>query len=78
MIIHEVDMLQSMVRGECTADSDVLQAAKPMHGMVELDDSLAKVQAVFDDENVAMVIEDAHIVGVISKIDMVEFLAARS
>ena len=78
MIIHEVDMLQSMVRGECTADSDVLQAAKPMHGMVELDDSLAKVQAVFDDENVAMVIEDENIVGVISKIDMVEFLAARS
>ena len=43
-----------------------------------LDDSLAKVQQVFDDENVAMVVEDAHVVGVISKIDMVEFLAARS
>ena len=78
MIIHEVDLLQSMVRGECTADCDVMQAAKPMHGMVGLDDSLAKVQAVFDEENVAMVIDDAHVVGVISKIDMVEFLAARS
>ena len=55
-----------------------MRAAKPMHGMVELDDSLAKVQKVFDDENVAMVIDDAHIVGVISKIDMVEFLAVRS
>ena len=43
-----------------------------------LDDSLVKVQEVFDDENVAMVVEDAHVVGVISKIDMVEFLAARS
>ena len=31
-----------------------------------------------DDENVAMVVEDADVVGVISKIDMVEFLAARS
>ena len=78
MIIHEVDLLQSMVRGECTADCDVMQAAKPMHGMVGLDDSLARVQQVFDDENVAMVIDDAHVVGVISKIDMVEFLAARS
>ena len=78
MIIHEVDLLQSMVRGECTADCDVLRAAKPMHGMVGLDDSLAKVQEVFDDENVAMVVEDAHVIGVISKIDMVEFLAARS
>ena len=78
MIIHEVDLLQSMVRGECTADCDVLRAAKPMHGMVGLEDSLAKVQEVFDDENVAMVVEDAHVIGVISKIDMVEFLAARS
>ena len=78
MIIHEVDLLQSMVRGECTADCDVMRAAKPMHGMVGLDDSLARVQEVFDDENVAMVIDDANVVGVISKIDMVEFLAARS
>ena len=78
MIIHEVDLLQSMVRGECTAECDVMQAAKPMLGMVGLDDSLAKVQEVFDDENVAMVVDEEHVVGVISKIDMVEFLAARS
>ena len=78
MIIHEVDLLQGMVSGACTADCDVMQAAKPMHGMVGLDDSLAKVQAVFDEENVAMVIDDTHVVGIISKIDMVEFLAARS
>ena len=78
MIIHEVDLLQSMVRGECTPEGDVLRAAKPMHGMVELDDSLAKVQDVFDEENVAMVVEGSDVVGVISKIDMVEFLAARS
>ena len=78
MIIHEVDLLQSMVRGECTPDGDVLRAAKPMNGMVGLDDSLAKVQDVFDEENVAMVVEGSDVVGVISKIDMVEFLAARS
>ncbi|MCY4498366.1 MAG: CBS domain-containing protein, partial [Rhodospirillaceae bacterium] len=77
-IIHEVDLLQSIIRGECTADAEVMRAAKPMHGIVRLDDSLAQVQEVFDDENVAMVVEDAHVVGVISKIDMVEFLAARS
>ena len=78
LIIHEVDLLQSIIRGECTADGEVVRAAKPMHGIVRLDDSLAKVQEVFDDENVAMVVEDTHVVGVISKIDMVEFLAARS
>ena len=78
MIIHEVDLLQSMVRGECTPEGDVLRAAKPMHGKVGLDDSLAKVQDVFDEENVAMVVEGSDVVGVISKIDMVEFLAARS
>ncbi len=78
MIIHEVDLLHGMLKGECSADCDVMRAAKPMLGMVAPDDSLVKVQAVFDEENVAMVIDDAHVVGVISKIDMVEFLAARS
>ena len=49
-----------------------------MLGMVGLDDSLARVQEIFDDENVAMVVEEANVVGVISKIDLVEFLAARN
>ena len=49
-----------------------------MRGQVRMDDSLSEVQKVFDDQNVALVMEQETVVGVISKIDVVEFLAART
>lgn len=78
LMIHEVDLLHSLVSGDHTGDDSVAQAAKPLHGMVGPDDPLRRVQAVFDDDNVAVVVDDGHVIGVISKIDMVEFLAARN
>ncbi|MEE8130278.1 MAG: CBS domain-containing protein, partial [Vicinamibacterales bacterium] len=78
MMIHEGDLLQSLVAGQCTPDDSVLSAAKPMHGQVSLEDPLSKVQEIFDHDNIAVVIQHGDIVGVISKIDIVEFLAART
>ncbi len=77
MMIHEVDLLQHLVAGDCSPEDPVVSAAKPLQGQVGLEDSLTRVQEIFDDENVAVAMEDGEVVGVISKIDMVEFLAAR-
>ena len=77
MIVHELDLLQSLVSGRCTPSDTVDAAAKPLQGQVALDDPLTRVQNVFDQHNVAMVVEGGAVVGVISKIDVVEFLAAR-
>ena len=76
-MVHEVDLLQSLVDGSCTADDPVAQAATMLEGQVKLEDSLTEVQRVFDQHNVAIVIDAESIIGVISKIDVVEFLAAR-
>ena len=76
-MIHETDLLQSLVSGECTADDPVVRAAKPLHGLVSMEDSLSKVHRIFDSDNIAVVIEDGSVIGVISKIDIVEFLASR-
>jgi cystathionine beta-synthase len=77
MMIHELDLLQNLVSGKCTPDDTVDKAAKELEGEVSMDDPLTKVQAVFDANNVAIVVEKGSVVGVISKIDVVEFLAAR-
>jgi cystathionine beta-synthase len=77
LMIHEVDLLQSLVSGECTPEDSVLKAAKTLEGQVSIDDSLTRVQSVFDENNVAVVIAEGNVSGIISKIDMVEFLAAR-
>ena len=76
-IIHEVDLLQSLVDKECSPSDTVDRAATPLHGQVNIDDSLTVVQSVFDDENVAVVVEDGEVTGVISKIDVIEYLASQ-
>ena len=77
LMIHEADLLQTLVTGECTPDDSVLRAAKPLQGQVSMDDPLSKVQRIFDSDNVAVVVEKGAIAAIISKIDIVEFLAAR-
>ena len=76
-IIHEIDLLHSLVNQECTSEDMVARVAKELDGQVRIEDSIAAVQSVFDDENVAMVVENGEVTGVITKIDVVEYLAAR-
>ena len=47
-------------------------------GKVGVDDSLTRVQQIFDDDNVAVVVDNEQVIAIIGKIDMVEFLAAKS
>ncbi len=77
LMIHEVDLLQSLVSGHCTPEDSVMKSAKTLQGQVSIDDSLTTVQSVFDQNNVAVVVANGQVSGIISKIDMVEFLAAR-
>ncbi|MFC1680333.1 pyridoxal-phosphate dependent enzyme [Pseudomonadota bacterium] len=76
-IIHELDLLQSLVNQECTTEDTVERVAKELQGQVGIDASIADVQAVFDDENVAMVVENGKVTGVVTKIDVVEYLSVR-
>lgn len=78
LLIHEMDILQGLISGECTPQDTVMPMAKRLEGEVGMDDVLSKVQSVFDEHNVAIVVDEGSIVGVISKIDVVGFLAARS
>jgi cystathionine beta-synthase len=78
MMIHELDILQGLVSARCTAEDPVIRVAKALEGRVGLDDPLPRVQAVFDSHNVAVVVDRNVVVGIISKIDVVQFLAARS
>lgn len=77
-MIHELDLLRTLASGAHTAEDQVQCAAATMNGQVSLDDPLSKVQRIFDENNVAVTIEKGEVVGIITKIDVVEFLAARS
>lgn len=75
LIIHEQDVLQAVVNGVCTLDDKVEAAAKPMNGRVSSDEILSRVKAVLNENNVAIVMRDEVVEGIITKIDLIEFLA---
>ena len=78
VMIREAEVLQCLISGDCKPADNVLRVATPMRGQVSMEDSLRKVQKVFDQNNVAVAMDNGAIVGIVSKIDVVEFLAARS
>jgi len=78
LMVHEIDLLRALASGACKGDDKVLNAAAPLTGVVSIDDSLTKVQRVFDQDEVAVVMEDGEMSAIIAKIDVVEFLAERS
>ena len=77
-MVHESDILDALIIGKCSAGDPVLHLATDLSGLVRLDDSLARVQQVFDKNQMAVVLDRGAIVGIIGQIDVVEFLAART
>lgn len=78
LMLHESDILRGFIEGRCKPDDPAITAASELHGQVVLDDPLSRVQKVFEDKHVAVVVKDREIVGIIGEIDMVEYLAAKS
>ena len=78
LIIHQSDILNAMMNAKCSPTDTAMCAAAKLQGQVSLDDPLSKVQRVFEANNVAVVIEESNIIGVIGEIDVVEYLASRS
>jgi len=78
MMVHEMDLLHALIHDKGKSDDRVSSVATPLVGQVSLGDPLNAVQQVFEEHNVAVVVDKGAIIGIIGKIDMVEFLAARS
>ncbi|NOT00557.1 MAG: pyridoxal-phosphate dependent enzyme [Phycisphaerales bacterium] len=77
-MIHEIDLLRTLATGRCKQIDPVMRAAARLNGVVRPDDPMSKVQHVFDDNNVAVVVDGGTVRGIITKIDLIEFLASRS
>jgi len=76
-MIHESDILRGLVGGACVTGDPVSGVATALEGQVSLDDPLGRVQKVFDENNVAVAVDHGQVVGIVSKIDVVTYLAER-
>jgi cystathionine beta-synthase len=75
-LVHEVDLLRHLVQGSGTLDSAVAGLVESDYGTVTLATKVELLQGVLSEAALAIVLDNKEMVtGVITKIDLIEFLA---
>jgi cystathionine beta-synthase len=77
-IISEVDVLRHLVSGEGHLDGTIAPIIESNYATVTPDTRVDLLQGMLSDAGVALVTEGEQLVGIISKIDLIEFLAKRA
>ena len=76
-MIHEYDLLQFLIEGKHRLSEVVEPLVQPLQGVVALDTPISRLRDIFNDDNVAVVREGDKVTGVVTKIDLIDFLGAR-
>ena len=74
-IVAEVDLLRHLVSGKKTLESPVGEIAEGDYATVTPDTKIELLQSALADAKVAMVTERDELVGIVTKIDLIDFLA---
>jgi len=74
-IVQEVDLLRHLVSGKKTLDSPVGDLSEGDYATVTPDTKIELLQNALSDAKVAMVTEGEELVGIVAKIDLIDFLA---
>jgi len=77
MIVHESDILRGLQGGTISPDSPARSVAHSLAGLIYPKARLEELFHIFATDHVAVVVDSAQVVGVISKIDLIEYLSAR-
>jgi cystathionine beta-synthase len=76
-MIHEYDLLQFLIEGKHRLSEVVDPLVQPLQGLVGPDTPLSRLRDIFNDDNVAVVKEGDKVTGIVTKIDLIEFLGER-
>jgi cystathionine beta-synthase len=76
-MIHEYDLLNFLIEGKHRLSEIVEPLVQPLQGVVTPETPIARLRAIFNDDNVAVVKEGDRVTGILTKIDLIEFLAER-
>lgn len=77
-IISEVDLLRHMVSGPKTAGSSIAPLLESDYATVTPETKIELLQNVLADARAAIVTEGERVVGIVTKIDLIEYLAKKS
>jgi len=76
-MIHEYDLLNFLIEGKHRLSEVVDPLVQPLQGVVGPGTPIARLRAIFNDDNVAVVKEGDRVTGIVTKIDLIEFLGER-
>jgi cystathionine beta-synthase len=74
-MIHEYDLLDGLVQGRVKKGDVIDGLVAPLDGVVTMDTTLPQLRQVFAQDNVAVVREGQRIVAVVTRVDLIDFLA---
>jgi cystathionine beta-synthase len=76
-IVHEIDVLRRLERGDITAETPVSEVANAIGGLVYPKARVEELYSIFEKDQVAVVVDGTGILGVISPIDLIEYMTRR-
>jgi cystathionine beta-synthase len=76
-MIHEYDLLNFLIEGKHRLSEVVEPLVQPLQGTVGPDTPVSRLRDIFNDDNVAVVREGETVTGILTKIDLIDFLGQR-
>jgi cystathionine beta-synthase len=76
-MIHEYDLLNFLIEGKHRLSEVVEPLIQPLQGVVGPDTPISRLRTIFNDDNVAVVKEGDRVTGILTKIDLIEFLGEK-
>jgi cystathionine beta-synthase len=76
-MIHEYDLLNALVSKKQGFHDPIDALIAPLQGVVSPQATLSRLREVFAQDNVAVVKEHEQVIGIVTKIDLIEYLAER-
>lgn len=76
-IVHEMDVLRGLQRGTIKIDSPIKGIEAPIAGLLNPKARVEELYGVFAADQAAIVLDNGHIVGILSQIDLIDYLAKK-
>ena len=76
-MVHEVDLLRGLQSGKITPASPASAAAHPIGGLIYPKARIEELFRIFETDQVGVVVDNNVVVGIVSKIDVLDFMSNR-
>ena len=77
-IVHEVDLLRAMQSGDVAMDTPASEVATAVGGLIYPKARVEELYAIFAKDQVAIVVDESKIVGIVSQIDLIDYLSRKT